>query len=346
MKSLIVMRRCYSGHDEFAFCGVTTMKRGWTAFALLCSTFILSAVVSRGDWRRQPSGTMTRLRAVFFVDERRGFVVGGNGAVLMTEDGGATWRLQRRPNDDALRDVLFVGERIGWMLAERNPFALRSEGEPRSYFWRSEDGGTTWLRLNPVGIEAVILTRIIFADEMHGWTFGEGGTIYATRDGGKSWSRQFAPTRYLLLGGASYGAQRAWIVGAGSTALYTTDSGDTWQLGTVAEAGVRLNGVHFIDERRGWAVGSGGRIFATVNGGKSWRRQNAPTAADLFDVRFRNAREGWAVGDDGTILHTADGGATWTVAPSVTKHRLERLFIAPDGRAWAVGFGGTIVVGP
>ncbi len=321
------------------------MKRVWIAFVFVCSVSIFASVATHGDWRRQASGTMTRLRAIYFVDGQRGFIVGGNGAVLTTEDGGVTWRLQRRPNDDALRDVLFIGEKVGWMLAERNPFALR-EGEPRSYFWRSEDAGATWVRLNPVGIEAVTLTRLVFADELHGWTFGEGGAIYATRDGGKSWSRQFAPTRYLLLGGACYGAQRAWIVGAGSTALYTTDGGDTWQLGTMSETGVRLNGVHFIDEQRGWAVGSGGRIFATANGGKSWRRQNTPTEVDLFDVRFRNAREGWAVGDGGMILHTVDGGATWTSVPSGTKHRLERLFIVSDGRAWAVGFGGTIIVGP
>ena len=312
------------------------------AFLVQVGVWAVGAFASESAWRRQSSGTMTRLHAVYFLDERRGFVAGGNGVVLATEDGGATWRAMRRPNDDAIRDLLFIGERIGWMLVERNPYAQR-EGEPRSYFWRTEDGGKTWFHLDPVGIEAVTLTRLVFADEAHGWTFGEAGAIYATRDGGRSWVRQFAPTRHLLLAGAGYDSQRAWIVGANSTALYTTDGGDTWQLGFVPETGVRLNGVSFLDERHGWAVGSGGRIFVTVNGGKVWRRQNSNTNADLFDVKFLSLREGWAVGANGTVLHTTDGGETWLVVPSDTTYQLERLCFAADRRGWAVGFGGTIL---
>src|SRR5919202_52926 len=68
-----------------------------------------------GAWTPQSSGTLAWLHAVYFLDENRGWAVGGNGVLLTTVDGGASWKAMRRPTEDALRDIYFADERTGWL---------------------------------------------------------------------------------------------------------------------------------------------------------------------------------------------------------------------------------------
>jgi photosystem II stability/assembly factor-like uncharacterized protein len=315
---------------------------------LLLTAFCLLAPPARAEWSLQRSGTMAWLRAVHFTDERTGWAVGGNGALVSTADGGATWQARPRPAADTLRDVFFVDQTTGWLVCERNVFALASHAEARSYLLRTTDGGESWSRVEmPRDEPGVLLARVAFADPARGWVFGEMGALYSTRDGGHTWSRQRTPTRNILLGASFDGeGRRAWLVGAAGTVLVSEDGGAEWRAAAAAgpaERSPRLNAVSFVDARTGWAVGRAGTVLATADGGRTWARQDADTEADLTDVKFFDAREGWAVGDGGTIIHTVDGGRTWRHERSGTRHRLERLSFPARARGWAVGFGGTVV---
>ncbi|HEV2862442.1 MAG TPA: YCF48-related protein [Pyrinomonadaceae bacterium] len=297
------------------------------------------------SWERQKTGTMAWLRAVFFVDERRGWAVGGRGALLSTEDGGVSWRPLRAPTEDNLRDAFFLDARRGWLVCEREWFKLATKTEPRAYLLKTSDGGATWARVEAAGPDVdARLVGVRFADAEHGWAFGEMGALYVTSDGGATWARQLVPTRKLLLGAHFADARRGWIVGAGATLLYTSDGGATWLAGQLSsQAAPRLNAVTFVDSRRGWAAGSGGAVYSTSDGGRTWAAQNSGVASDLYDVKFLDEREGWAAGAAGTLIHTTDGGRTWAAEASGTPQTLERLFFASRTRGWAVGFGGTII---
>jgi photosystem II stability/assembly factor-like uncharacterized protein len=336
-------------------------------FLLLPPPFFKTAHCSlpAAHWTRQKSGTFAWLRAVFFVDARRGWAVGGKGALLETRDGGATWETRRVPVEDAIHDVFFTDEQTGWLVCERSIFLLKTKDDRRSYLLRTRDGGADWERVEVGSADAeALVVGVRFADRERGWAFGEMGALYKTEDGGATWARQRVPTRHLLLGATFLDARTGWLVGAGSTLLRTEDGGATWQEGrisaptqqlsssTVSAAqtpaparapSVRVNAVSFVDARRGWAAGSGGTVLATADGGRTWRAQATNVASDLFDVKFFDASEGWAAGADGALIHTTDGGATWELEQTGTPHRLERLFFAGRARGWAVGFGGTII---
>jgi photosystem II stability/assembly factor-like uncharacterized protein len=311
---------------------------------ILFCLLLASQVVAAAGWRAQTSGTMAWLRAVYFVDEARGWAVGSRGALLATMDGGRVWAVRRAPTDDTLRDVYFVNERAGWLVCDRSIYLLRTKEEPRSYLLKTTDGGETWSRVEVTGADVdVLLTRVAFVDEARGWAFGEMGALYATTDGGVSWKRQTLPTKHLLLGGAFLAAGQGWLVGAGNTILYNPD-GSRWLTGgSPVNVETRLNAVAFVEQRRGWAVGERGLVLATNSGGRAWLRQESNVDVDLLDVKFIDANEGWAAGAGGTIIHTMDGGANWRPEPSGTRHPLERLSVASRARAWAVGFGGTII---
>lgn len=288
---------------------------------------------------------MAWLHAVYFLNESRGWVAGSNGAILSTTDGGETWNTLQRPSEDVIRDIYFSDAMTGWIVCERDIYKLKTKEEARTYLMKTVDAARTWQRVNLTGTDGEArLVRAIFTEGgLQGWAFGEAGALYSTRDGGVSWSRRPAPTRYLLLGGTFLDRDHGWLVGAGATILQTWDGGETWRPGLVDARDVRFTAVSFVEPRIGWAVGSAGRIFMTLDGGRTWRAQNSPVQSDLTDVKFLNASEGWAAGTDGVLLHTTDSGIHWTLEQTGTTHPLERLFIIGQTRAWAVGFGGTIL---
>lgn len=315
--------------------------------ALLFCIFTLSNAHAASSWTKQKSNTLAWLHAVYFLDANKGWVVGGSGVLLTTDDGGASWRALRRPTEDALRDVYFSDEDQGWLVCERSIYQLKTNDEPRTYLLHTTTGGATWQRVNVIGAKDASdrLVRAVFAEKgMRGWVFGEEGALYATRDGGASWFRQSVPTRHLLLGGAFLNADQGWLVGAGATILQTSDGGDTWHTATLLDkTSERLNAASFADDSHGWAVGAAGRILFTTNGGKTWRTQTSGVNTDLYDVKFINYAEGWAIGAEGVVLHTMNGGARWILEQSGTTHPLERLSVVDRTHVQAVGFGGTII---
>lgn len=342
------------------------------AALLLTSAFFFSHSVCAAAWGRQETGTLAWLHSVFFVDESKGWAVGGKGALLSTSDGGARWKSRARPTEDALRDVFFTDERTGWIVCERSMFAPMRKDESVSYLLKTSDGGESWARVDVTRGEDVDvkLAGLRFADAAHGWVYGEAGALYATTDGGATWARQRVPTRHLLLGATFIGARTGWLSGGGLTLLSTTDGGATWRAGVVyspADSAAsntrtqsqqgsgqseepsrgahsqRLNAVSFADAETGWAVGAAGAILSTRDGGRTWRPQRSGMGGDLTDVKFLDRAEGWAVGTEGVVLHTTDGGLTWRPEARPTENALERLFFVGRGRAWAVGFGGTVV---
>lgn len=343
--------------------------------AALFFAFCLN-VSAQSSWKKQQTGTFAWLHSVFFVDESRGWAVGGKGALLATTDGGEHWELRRKPVEDALHEIIFTDESTGWIVCERSVFAPMAKDESVSYLLKTSDGGESWTRVDVTRGEDVDikLAGLRFADAEHGWVYGEQGVLYATSDGGRAWSRQRVPTRHLLLGGAFADAQHGWLSGGGLTLLRTEDGGENWRAGTLyipispattqpavatpragvksseatargasLPASLRLNAVFFAGAETGWAVGANGVIFFTADGGRSWQPQESGVKSDLYDVKFLDTLEGWAVGGEGTILHTKNGGRVWTQERRTTDHTLESLFFVGRKRAWAVGFGGTVV---
>jgi len=308
-------------------------------FTAHCSLFTVFA----SPWTRQPSGTMAWLRAVYFLDQSRGWVAGSNGTLLRTTDGGATWKKLSPLTKDTLQDVYFADTEAGWLVATRDIFKLKSN-EPASYLLKTEDGGMNW---QPVFLSSsdmnARLVRLVFANAQHGWAFGESGVVFGTRDGGAHWLRQTAATKHLLLGGAFADAAHGCLVGAGGTIIHTSDGGTNWQTSFVRDgAHVRFNAASLVGNR-GWAVGAAGQIFATNDGGRTWFAETSATDTDLLDVDFIDASEGWAVGAGGLMLHTRDSGIHWSPESTDTSHALQRLFIIDRRHAWVVGFGGTIL---
>lgn len=230
------------------------------------------------------------LRAVWFLDEQRGFIAVNSGQILRTLDGGEHWHAVHRGRR-FLFDLFFVDDWYGWAVGDGN-------------LYRTTDGGATWNRPIPHESKQPFSARAIrFLDRDIGWAVGKAGAIYHTIDGGKNWTQQVEPQSGLpeLRALTFLDAERGWAVGEIGTVLHTTDGGLSWKRQKTG-IGAFLTGVHFSDGLTGWIVGfdrsdSSSTILRTTDGGVTWSRHLEVEGEALFSMAFTESGYGWAVGE-------------------------------------------------
>lgn len=306
-------------------------------FAIL----VLCFQTANAEWIKQRSNSFAWLRDIQFVSASRGWIVGTDGVIMSTTDGGTTWAHVPKFTTDTFRQIYFTDENNGWILCERNVFTRGQNAT--SYLRKTSDGGKTWERVEFEDAGRQRVTKLLFNSKGWGTAFGEGGIFFKLQEDGITWKASKSAIHFLLLDGAYGSGSNGVIVGAGGTILFTEDNGLLWDKATLlGNNDSKFNSIFFEGEKLGWAVGNGGAIVATTGGGRLWRVQESGVEANLNDVFFTNSREGWAVGDDGTIIATRNGGRQWTDVNSRVKHRLEKVYFNGN-KGWIVGFGGTIL---
>jgi hypothetical protein len=111
---------------------------------------------------------------VFFQDADTGWISGGSGTVLKTEDG-SSWTALTTPTTEDLLSVFFRTDQIGWVCGTTGAC------------YKTWNGGDTWIDLNYE--YTVHLRDIFFVSNTEGWMSGPG-LIYHTTNGGADWEDQ------------------------------------------------------------------------------------------------------------------------------------------------------------
>jgi photosystem II stability/assembly factor-like uncharacterized protein len=240
---------------------------------------------------------------VFFENQQIGWVVGMDGAIFHTTDGGGSWRRQAPElTQNLLTAVTFVNADTGWAVG------IPENGSPGTLIYTG-DGGTNW-QLHFIEADS-FLFDIHFANAQKGWIAGANGTLLHTIDGGKTWKPQNTGTTQELRSICFVSVNEGWVVGAHGAVLHTTDGGLNWQVN--AQTPDFLYRVFFTDEKSGWVVGPCGTLVHTTDGGNSWQETGAGLSCDLYDVDYADAHNIWAVGHANIFLNSVDGGDTWEV---------------------------------
>jgi hypothetical protein len=120
------------------------------------------------------------------------------------------------------------------------------------------DGSST---AHPVGAQG--LRDLTFVDPLHGWVIGDGGQVYATADGGSTWSPQGTVSSAVT--GVGFGDALHGLAVGPSTISDTVDGGQTWSnvdpgVGNLGD----LSAVATPDAGHFWAVGHDGSIYAAA----------------------------------------------------------------------------------
>lgn len=133
-----------------------------------------------GHLRQAQVPTRAPLTGVHFIDEKHGWAVGHDGTILVSEDGGNRWSIQREApgSDEVLTSVWFESATHGLAIGQ---FGLALQ---------TDDGGKTWQEIRVAEGEAGERHLLQLVPAAHGVLLiaGEAGTLFRSTDAGRHWS--------------------------------------------------------------------------------------------------------------------------------------------------------------
>jgi photosystem II stability/assembly factor-like uncharacterized protein len=175
------------------------------------------------------------------------------------------------------------------------------------------------------------------------WAYSYQGYIWASTNGGETWTEQTTPSNPIWFGGWFVNASDGWATGANGTIVATTNGGTTWTAQTSGST-AELTAVDCTSTTQCWVSGFGGVILVSSNGGSTWTAQTSTTTNNLDEISCVSASDCWASGVGGTIVATTNGGTTWTAQTSnAGNNELYGLSCVSTTQCWAAGVGGVIV---
>ncbi len=227
-----------------------------------------------------------------------GWIVGEEGLILHSTDGGKSWQLVHSPAKQRLLAVAAVA-----------PHTVCAVGDHGVVLW-SGDGGKTWTYQT---INNLTFYGVSFADEQQGWLVGEFETVMHSSDGGKTWEVQrggkiadFTVPPFFAVVPAS--DQNVLVAGQSGRFATSTDGGKTWNDSKLpTERSIFAVAAPASKPGTLWLAGAQGTIFSG-SPGSEWNLKD-PTVQDLTGLALEKDY-GLAVGLEGTIART-DNGSNW-----------------------------------
>lgn len=262
----------------------------------------ISKTVDGGQsWTPQNTGETTPVNGLWFLNTNIGYAVGGetscNGAgcvppggyVLQTVDGGQHWARIFTVPKIALYDICFINANTGYAIALQDVY-------------KTIDGGKTWTAKN-IPLPESIMTKIRFADALHGYIVTSKGYIVTTTNGGNSWQLN---NPYNKAGYTAIVAGPGYAYAAGSDKIIkSTDNGHSWWQLPSSRSGV--NALYFTDANSGISFGMGNytggdwgyyrtAVYRTRDGGQTWAgKDDAGDFSPPKAVSFPTKNTGYGV---------------------------------------------------
>ncbi len=155
-----------------------------------------------------------------------------------------------------------------------------------------------------------------FLDEYTGLTYGDGGLIKQTTDGGTTWIDKVSNTASTLKKSTIITDDNIVVVGLNGTIIKSTDLGETW----IEKSSGVINDLYGISfggrsSEVGISVGSNGTVLRTTDQGETWvtvlTGGDKQKSVNFKAVTLSSESKGILAGDNGIILITSDGGLSW-----------------------------------
>jgi photosystem II stability/assembly factor-like uncharacterized protein len=251
---------------------------------------------------------------------------GERGTVLLSDDGGTSWRQAHVPVQTTLTALRFVDERTGWAVGHLGVIL------------KTEDAGQTW-RKQLDGVQAAMLMAqalrasgdeklqraaqryeeegpdkpffdVDFHDARHGVAVGAYNLAFTTRDGGATWAPLLLPNpKSLHLYAVRHAAGGLFI--AGEQGLLVRSDGANHVVLTSPYKGSFFG---LLPTRGGalLAFGLRGHAFRSSDAGASWQKLDTGVAASLNAGIELPDGTLTLLAQTGDLLTSRDGGQSFT----------------------------------
>jgi photosystem II stability/assembly factor-like uncharacterized protein len=249
--------------------------------------------------------------------------VGEWGHVVLSDDGGATWRqAESVPTRVTLTEVCFVDARRGWAVGHD------------AVVLHTSDGGQTWELQFAAPEEEATLLSVWFENAEHGIAVGAFSLTLETNDGGKSWKRRKlieeseddAHLNHLFSGpdGSLFiSAEFGWI-------YRSRDGGGTWQRLHPPYEGSFWGGLS-LDAGAILVFGMRGHAFRSEDLGETWEAVASDTDQSLQAATQLPDGTVVMVGLGGVVAASTDGGRTFTAATEADRRGIASVAEGADG---------------
>jgi len=317
--------------------------------------------------RISPLASRSLLQAVTKAGDRL-VAVGQRGHVVVSDDGGATWKQAPVPVSSDLTSVYFVDAKQGWVTGHDGVIL------------HTTDSGATWsvqldgrkandlvvaamerkVAAEPASDEARTLLAeakryqaqgadkpfldVWFADAKHGYAVGAFNLIFRTDDGGATWEPWFDRTdnpKFFNLYAIRPVAGDLYIAGEGGLVLKLEASARRFKALTVP-----YNGSFFGVAGAGNAVlafGLRGSVFRSADAGATWEKVDVGLPASV--VSAARTKEGATLLADagGRVVRSSDGGRTFAPLAVTPSMPLAGIADAGDGKLALAGPRGVAI---
>jgi photosystem II stability/assembly factor-like uncharacterized protein len=164
------------------------------------------------SWAPQIVGSQDfKIFSVYFADENKGWIVGKQGYVFSTVNGGSDWVPQDSKTSSDFFSVFFINENIGWAVGANGTIIV------------TQDGGNNWeIQTSPTNSS---LWAVHFLNEDIGYACGFDGTILKTLEGGSDWFKQVSGTNEGLIDIFFVSPDTGYCTGWFGTILKTINGG-------------------------------------------------------------------------------------------------------------------------
>jgi photosystem II stability/assembly factor-like uncharacterized protein len=268
---------------------------------------------------------------------RRLVAAGERGIVLLSDDGGRSWRQGRVPVSATLVALCFPDSRRGWAVGHHGVVL------------RTADGGVSWTRQPGASSETVLLD-VTFTGARRGFIVGSYGALLASDDGGEHWvsgdgrlavaarSPREPPREGRHLYGVRGDGAHVYVVGEQGALYRSADGGETF-----APRPSPYQGSFFGLLVRGPQVliyGLRGHLFLSPDRGETWQRADGTAASSLTAGAQLDDGSILLANQLGQLLRGGGAGGRWIALPTRLPAAAQSLADTGDGAVVVVGAHG------
>lgn len=326
-------------------------------------------------WTNQ-SPITNNLFDICFANDMTGYIVGNNGVVLKTIDGGYSWSPKAGGGGIWLYSVFFTSPTTGYTLGIQTGvlkttnganswmpiIAPSNAGYQVVYFINQNTGfvggqytesilkttnaGNNWFYVGPY--TSLKFTSFCFINETTGFAgtsgdFGNppanGGQIFKSTNTGQSWYPVLIPNLFAGMVDIKEIGNSIFAISSFGKLYRTSDLGSTWD-------STELEGTNFYDIAVKDSVAliptSDGKIYRSSDYGLNWNVTNDGTSLLNRGSIFTN-NLAIVVGHNRKINRSTDEGLTWTNNQNIPTSNLNKIAFLNFDTGFAVGQAGAIL---
>lgn len=268
------------------------------------------------------------ITSIVMVDNSFGYIIGANGIICRTTDGGLTWVSLISTVDITLRDIYIVSRNIAFVVGDGGVCL------------QTLDGGRTWIRIN---LNTTVNLRSITIADGVGYIVGDEGFAlkfkcdYIFTASGTQFSRAFIGINSSIRSIHYINTTTGFLIDADGHLHRTIDGGITW-IEVNITSNVHITSVQIYSNMM-YVCGTNGYLAYSSDGGTTWTTIDLHINVNFTNLVFVNAAYGFLIGEGGVIYRF--DGSIWTRIDIHTNVTLNRI-VVNGSLVWLIGDGGLV----